>query len=293
MSRYRFVEAESRRYSVMQLCRIAQVSRTAYYDWQDRPASERARTDAALTAAIRAIHAASDGQYGAPRVLVELRAQGHDVGRKRVARLMKAAGLRGRRPPRWVRTTTPDPTPPAIPDLVHGEFAAPAPDVLWVGDITYIRTWQGWLFLATVIDVFSRRVIGFAVADHMRASLIGDALTLAVATRGGAVAGVIFHSDRGSQYTSAEFRALCDAHGVKQSMGKTGVCWDNALAESFFATYKLELIKRRSWPTRVRARTATVHWIEAVYNRQRRHSAIDMLSPIDYEDRYWDRRAAA
>ena len=176
---------------------------------------------------------------------------------------------------------------------MHGQFEAPAPDVLWVGDITYIRTWQGWLYLASVIDVFSRRVIGFSLADHMRASLVCDALTMAVATRGGNVEGVIFHSDRGSQYSSAEFRALCDVHGVKQSMGKTGVCWDNALAESFFATYKLELIERRSWPTRARARAATVHWIEAVYNRRRRHSAIDMLSPVNYEDWYWNRRAAA
>lgn len=293
MSRYRFVEAESGRYPVAQLCRMTEVSRTAYYEWQDGEPSQRERDDAALLAKIKAIHAASDGQYGVPRVLAELRAQGQDVGRKRVARLMKAAGLRGRRPPRWVRTTTPEPTPPALPDLVHGQFAAPAPDVLWVGDITYIRTWEGWLYLATVLDVFSRRVIGFAVAGHMRASLVCDALTMAVATRGGNVGGVIFHSDRGSQYTSAEFRHLCDAHGVKQSMGKTGVCWDNALAESFFATYKLELIEPRPWPTRARTRTATVHWIEAVYNRQRRHSAIDMLSPVDYEDRYWNRRAAA
>jgi transposase InsO family protein len=163
MTRYRFVEAESRRYSVMQLCRITQVSRAAFYEWQDRQPSQREQDDAALTAKIRAIHAASDGQYGVPRVLVELRAQGVDVGRKRVARLMKAAGLRGRRPPRWVRTTTPEPTPPAIPDLVHGQFQASAPDVLWVGDITYIRTWEGWLYLATVIDVFSRRVIGFSL----------------------------------------------------------------------------------------------------------------------------------
>ena len=164
---------------------------------------------------------------------------------------------------------------------------------VWVGDITYVGTWQGWLYLATVIDVFSRRVIGWALADHMRASLVREALQMAVATRGGNVAGVIFHSDRGSQYPSAEFGALCDAHGVQQSMGKTGVCWDNAMAESFFATYKLELIELASWPTPARARTATVHWIEAVYNRQRRHSAIDMLSPVNYEDVYWNRRAAA
>jgi len=293
MTRYRFVEAESSRYPVTQLCRITQVSRTAYYEWQDRQPSQREQDDAALLAKIKAIHAASDGQYGGPRVLAELRAQGHEVGRKRVARLMKAAGLRGRRPPRWIRTTTPEPPPPAIGDRVHGQFEALAPNVLWVGDITYIRTWEGWLYLATVIDVCSRRVIGFSLAGHMRASLVCDALKMAVATRGGAVDGVIFHSDRGSQYTSAEFRALCDAHGVRQSMGKTGVCWDNALAESFFATYKLELIEFRAWPTRARTRTATVHWIEAVYNRQRRHSAIDMMSPVDYEDRYWNRRAAA
>jgi putative transposase len=199
MTRYRFVEAESGRYSVAQLCRIAKVSRTAYYEWQGRSVSERARVDAELTAKIRAIHAASGGQYGVPRVLAELRAQGYHVGRKRVARLMKAAGLRGRRPPRWVRTTTPEPTPPAIPDRVHGQFEAPAPDGLWVGDITYVRTWEGWLYLATVIDVFSRRVLGFALADHMRASLVCDALEMAVATRGGHITGVIFHSDRGSQ----------------------------------------------------------------------------------------------
>jgi transposase InsO family protein len=272
---------------------MAQVSRAAYYQWQESRGSARQAADAALTAAIRAIHAASRGQYGVPRVLAELRAQGHDVGRKRVARLMAAAGLRGRRPPRWVRTTTPDPTPPAIPDRVHGAFTAATPDVLWVGDITYVRTWEGWLYLAMVLDVFSRRVVGWALADHLRASLVCDALRMAVAMRGGTIAGVIFHSDRGCQYTSAEFRNLCDAHGVQQSMGKTGVCWDNALAESFFATYKLELIELASWPTRARARTATVHWLEAVYNRQRRHSAIDMQSPVDYEERYWDRRAAA
>jgi transposase InsO family protein len=198
MSRYRFVEAESSRYPVAQVCRMVEVSRAAYYDWKDRPLSAREQKDAALTAKVRAIHAASGGQYGVPRVLAELRDQGEAVGRKRVARLMKVAGLRGRRPPRWIRTTTPEPTPPAIPDLVRGHFTAPAPDVLWVGDITYIRTWEGWLFLATVIDVFSRRVVGWAVAAHMRASLVGDALTMAVATRGGTVAGVIFRSDRGS-----------------------------------------------------------------------------------------------
>ncbi len=293
MTRYRFVEAESRQVPVARVCRLVQVSRAAYYAWKQQPVSARQQADAALTEKIRTIHAASDGQYGVPRLLPELHAQGEDVGRKRVARLMRQAGLRGRRPPRWIRTTTPAAAACTIPDRVQGNFTAPAPNVLWVGDITYIRTWEGWLYLATVLDVFSRRVIGWAVADHMRASLVGEALRLAVATRGGKVAGVIFHSDRGSQYTSTEFHDLCTKLGVQQSMGRTGVCWDNALAESFFATYKLELIDRASWPTRTAARTATVRWIEVVYNRQRRHSAIDMLSPVDYEDRYWDRRTAA
>jgi transposase InsO family protein len=197
MSRYRLVEAERGRYPVTRLCRMAQVSRAAYYQWQEGRGSARQEADAALLAAIRAIHAASGGQYGVTRVLAELRAQGYDVGRKRVARLRAAAGLRGRRPPRWVRTTTPEPTPPAIPDRVHGQFTASAPDVLWVGDITYVRTWEGWLYLATVLDVFSRRVIGWALTDHLRASLACDALRMAVATRGGRVAGLIFHSDRG------------------------------------------------------------------------------------------------
>src|SRR5438552_15252942 len=199
MSRYRFVEAESSRYPVTRLCRMAEVSRAAYYQWQEGRGSARQAADAALTAAIRAIHAASRGQYGVPRVLAGLRAQGHDVGRKRVARLMAAAGLRGRRPPRWVRTTTREPTPPAIPDRVRGGFSTAAPYGLWVGDITYVRTWEGWLYLATVLDVFSRRVIGWALATHLRAELVGDALRMAVATRGGSVAGVIFHSDRGCQ----------------------------------------------------------------------------------------------
>jgi putative transposase len=187
---------------------------------------------------------------------------------------MAAAGLRGRRPPRWMRTTTPEPTPPAIPDRVPGEFVAATPDVLWVGTSRTCARWEGWLYLATVLDVFSRRIIGWALADHLRPSLACDALRMAIATRGGPVAGVLFHPDKGCQYTSAEFRALCDAHGVQQSMGRTGVCWDHALAESFFATYKLELIERASWPTRARART-TVHWLEAIYNRRRRYSAID------------------
>src|SRR5262245_31348094 len=191
MSHYRFVEAEKGRYPVTRLCRMAQVSRAAFYQWQDGGGSARQAADAALLAAIRAIHAASGGQYGVPRVLAEPRA-----GLRRRPQAGRAVDGRGRAAglaaPRWVRTTTPEPTPPAIPDRVHGQFTAAAPDVLWVGDITYVRTWEGWLYLATVLDAFSRRVIGWAIADHLRASLVCAALRMAVATRGGPVAGVIF-----------------------------------------------------------------------------------------------------
>jgi transposase InsO family protein len=225
-------------------------------------------------------------------VLAELRARGYDVGRKRVARLMAAAGLRGRRPPRWVRTTTPEPTPPAIADRVHGQFTATAPDVLWVGDITYVRTWEGWLYLATVLDVFSRRVIGWAIADHLRASLVCAALRMAVATRVGSVAGVVFHSDRGCQaiYLGRVPRPLRRARGAAVD-GQDGRVLGQRPGRVVLRL-KLELIDLRSWRTRARVRTATLHWLEAIYNR-RRHSAIDMLSPVDYEERYWDRRAAA
>ncbi len=268
MSRYRFVEAESRRYSVTQLCRIAQVSRTAYYEWQDGPPSQRERDDAALLAKIKAIHAASDSQYGVPRVLAELQAQSHEVGRKRVARLMKAASLRGRRPPRCPYDDTGTDTA-GDPRSRAWEVRSAVPRHAVVSDITYIRTWESWLYLATVIDVFSRRVIGFSLAGHLRASLVCDALMMAVATRSGNVEVSIFHSDRGSQYTSAEFRALCDAHSVKQSMGKTGVCWTTpSPSPSSRPTSSADRAPVIADPARTR--TATVHWIEAVYNRQRR-----------------------
>jgi len=165
--------------------------------------------------------------------------------------------------------------------------------VIWAGDITYVRTWEGWLFLATVIDLYSRRVIGWAFADHLRASLVGDALTMAVATRGGHVDGVIFHSDRGCQYTSAEFAELCAGHGVRQSMGKTGICWDNAAAESFFATLKRELVYRHTWPARAQAKTRIVRWIEGWYNARRLHSTIDYQTPNEKEDAWHTERQQA
>ena len=199
-------------------------------------------------------------------------------------RIMRVNGWVGETPRRSFKTTTPDTHAAPAPDLVARDFNPAAPDVIWAGDITYVRTWEGWLFVATVIDLYSRRVIGWALADHLRASLVGDALTMAVSTRGGDVDGVIFHSDRGCQYTSSEFAELCASHGVRQSMGATGICWDNAAAESFFATLKRELVHRHTWPTRAHAKSAIVRWIEGWYNPRRLHSSIDYQTPNEKEN---------
>ena len=178
----------------------------------------------------------------------------------------------------------------AASDLVGRDFNPPAPDVTWCGDITYLRTGEGWLFLATVIDLYSRRVIGWSVAAHMRAELVADALKMAVATRGGTVDGVVFHSDRGSQYSAASFGQLCERHGVRQSMGATGVCWDNAAAESFFGTLKRELAHRQKWATRADARRAVIRWIEGWFNARRLHSSLNYRTPLDVENDWYHRR---
>ena len=195
---------------------------------------------------------------------------------------MRAAGLRGVHPRPYKRTTLPDRFDPALADLLGRDWSPPAPDVAWVGDVTYIKTWSGWAFLATVIDCFSRKVVGFAIADHMRTDLIVDALAMAITHRS-PPPGVIFHSDRGSQYTSQEFRDFCRNNGVRPSVGRTGICFDNAVAESFFATIKKELIHVRPWPTIDKLRTAVFEYIESYYNRRRRHSTIGYDTPIEYE----------
>ena len=275
-------------------CRVLEISESWFYKWWDRPPTPRQQRRRELAVAVRESFEASDGSYGSPRVVEDLWEAGWRISENTVAGVMAAEGLVAR-PKRHHRgLTRADKRARRAPDLVGRDFNAGAPNIKWCGDFKQIDTDEGPLYLGSVEDFYSRRLLGFAMSEHYPdAELAKAAINMAVAVRGGDVAGVIFHSDRGCQYTSAEFRALCDAHGVQQSMGKTGVCWDNALAESFFATYKLELIEPATWPTRARARTATMHWLEAVYNRQRRHSAIDMLSPVDYEERYWDRRAAA
>jgi transposase InsO family protein len=281
---YPFIEAEKAgRRNVKRACELLKVSRAAYYVHRAGP-SPREQQDAALTGQIRAVHEQSKGRYGAPMVHAQLRRQGHRHGRKRIARLMRAAGLRGRAPKRWKKTTIPDPAASARADLIRRDFTADAAKInsRWCGDITYIGTWEGWLYLATVIDIASRRVVGYALADHLRTELVADALANAVATRDPAP-GVIFHSDKGCQYTSAAFASLASDCDVRLSLGRTGQCWDNALAESFFASLKGELIDLQAWPTRVIARRAIVEYI-AWYNGTRLHSTLGYRSPAEFEE---------
>jgi putative transposase len=278
-------------WTVAEMCRVLEVSRSGFYDWLDRPPSERELTDRMLTLEIEAIWECSARTYGAPRVHAWLQRQGFAVSRKRVARIMRTEGFEGESGRRKVRTTIVDRSATAAEDRVGRDFNPAAPDVTWCGDITYLRTGEGWLYLATVIDLFSRRVIGWSLAEHMRTSLVADALETAVATRGGHVdGGVVFHSDRGCQYTSAEFGELCDRLGVVQSMGATGVCWDNAAAESFFGSLKRELAHRQRWATRVEARRAVIRWIEGWFNSRRLHSSLNYSTPIETETNWYRRQ---
>jgi transposase InsO family protein len=272
------------------MCRLLGVSPSGFYAWKKRPPSERAAANAALTERIRTVHERSRGTYGSPRVHAELREAG-PVGRKRVARLMRAAGLVGCRPRGFRRTTMPDPTA-RTDDLVKRDFRPADLDRLWVADITYVGTDEGWLYLATILDAGSRRVVGWSLADHLRTELALDALDMALDRRRPAP-GLIHHSDRGSQYLAHAYADRLAAHQVRQSVGCPGTCWDNAVAESFFATLKTELLHRQRWATRQQARTAIFEYIEAFYNRQRRHSTLGYLSPAEFEDRYHRQATAA
>jgi putative transposase len=276
------VSANQAIYAVATMCRVLAVSASGYYAWRQRPPSTRARADVELGTRIRAIHQYSRGTYGAPRIHQELRAAEIRVGCKRVARLMKAASLRGASRRQWVITTVRDRHARPAPDLVERNFTASAPNCVWVADITYIPTWAGFLYLAVVLDVFSRRIVGWAMATHLRAELVLAALNMAIGQR--RPAAVIHHSDQGSQYTALAFGQRCKAAGVRPSMGSVGDCFDNAMCESFFATLECELLDRRHFKTQIEARTAIFEFIEGWYNPRRRHSAIGYLSPIDYEN---------
>jgi putative transposase len=290
MSRFRLIAAEGAGHAVVRMCRLLGVSPSGFYAWKKRQPSARAQANVALTARIRTAHERSRGTYGSPRVHAELREAG-PVGRKRVARLMREAGLVGCRPRGFRRTTITDPTA-HTDDLVKRDFRPAALDQLWVSDITYVRTDEGWLYLAAILDACSRRVVGWSLADHLRTELALDALDMAL-TRRTPAPGLIHHSDRGTQYLAHAYAArLTDRH-VRQSVGCPGTCWDNAVAESFFATLKTELLHRQSWTTRRQARTAIFEYIEVFYNRQRLHSTLGYLSPADFEDRYHRQATAA
>lgn len=276
-------------WSVTEMCTVLEVSRSGFYDWQNRGPSQRELDDRVLAREIELIWVASGETYGVPRMTRWLQLQGFEVNHKRVARIMGELGLEGESGRRRVRTTIVDKGATAASDHVRRDFNPPAPNVVWCGDITYLHTGEGWLYLATVIDLFSRRVIGWAAADHMRTELVTTALEMAVATRGGHVAGVVFHSDRGSVYTSHTYGELCARHGIVQSMGATGVCWDNSVAESWFGTMKRELAYRRRWATRADARRDLIRWIEGWFNPRRLHSSNNYRSPIDWENLYYRR----
>jgi putative transposase len=279
-----FVLARKAEHSIKLMCRVLEVSRSGYHAWATRPLSARVAEDARLSARIAELHAMRRGVYGSPRIWADLVLDdGERIGRKRVERLMRQAGLSGLITKQYRSTTVRVPGVRVAEDLLDRQFAAGAPNRCWVADITYLRTWEGWLYLVAVQDLYSRRIVGWSMADHMRSELVCDALQMALARRR-PEAGLIWHSDQGSQFVSLAFGQQARAAGIAQSMGSKGDCYDNAVAESFFATLKKELIHRRAWPTKTELRTETFDYIEVFYNRERRHSTLGQRSPADYEN---------
>jgi len=281
--RFGFIRAEKAYFPVKAMCRILQVKRSGYYTCLKRPKSVHSREDEALVAKIKVIHRMSKGVYGSPRIHEEMKAQGFDVGRKRIARLMRKNGITGTKPKRFRRTTDSSHGEPVAENVLDRRFEAEGPDQAWVTDITYIRTWEGWVYLAVVIDLFSRRVVGWSMAEHMRLDLALDALRMALGERMPQHGNLVHHSDRGSQYASGVYRKVLEENGITCSMSRKGDCWDNAVAESFFATLKKELIFRHSWPTINGVMTAVREYIALFYNPRRRHSFLGFLSPMEYE----------
>jgi len=282
--RFEFIEAEKAMFPIRLMCRVLRVTASGFYAWRTRPESKRAIRDRQLTVKVRAFHAASRGTYGSPRILEDLQEDGEKVSRKRVARLMRENELTGQMPRRFRRTTDSKHDLPVAENVLQRDFNPEAPNRVWAADISYVRTWEGWLYLAVVLDLFSRRVVGWAVADHMRTELVRDALTMAINHRR-PEGGVIHHSDRGSQYASHEYQALLAQEAMICSMSRKGDCWDNSVAESFFGTIKEDLIHRHPWPTKRKAIEAINEYIACFYNSQRRHKYLDNISPVEYERR--------
>jgi transposase InsO family protein len=290
--KFAFIHAEKAKLPTARLCSALGVSRSGYYAWAVRPPSKRAVADAQLIPLIRASHAKSRATYGSPRVHQDLQSLAYRTSRKRVARLMRREGLCARPPRRYRATTESKHSLPVAPNVVARHFEADGPDRVWVTDITYVWTWEGWLFLAAIVDLFSRRIVGWAVADHLRTELALEALAMALGMRQ-PEQGLVHHSDRGSQYASEAYRAELAARGIVCSMSRVGDCWDNAVAESFFATLKTELLYRRPWATKREAKTAIHEYIAAFYNPHRRHSSLGYRSPRDFEQEHAARIVAA
>jgi putative transposase len=285
--RFRLIEAERAQHPVSLLCGVLGVTKAGYYAWRNREPSRRALEDERLNGLICRIFEQSEQTYGAPRIHAELADDyGLRVGKKRVARLMRQLGIEGvsRRGKRRYKTTIPAKEAPAAPDLVRRSFQAAGPNRLWVADITYVATWEGYLFLACVIDAWSRRIVGWSMRDDLKADLVVDALGMAL-TRRRPQPGLVHHSDRGSQYTSVAIGKTMQDAAILPSMGRRGDAFDNAVAESFFASLETELLDRRTFKSRDQARLALFQWIESFYNTRRRHSAIGYLSPDKYEQK--------
>lgn len=280
--RYRFVDENKRIFEVGVMCGVLQVSRSGYYAWRDRPTSPRAVESSRLGALVAEVHAASRKNYGAPRVHAELRARGEKCGRHRVARLMRERELHGRVRRRYRTTTKSDPRARVAPNLLARDFRAAGPDQAWVGDITYLWTREGWMYLAVLIDLYSRRVVGWSMSERMPVGLTLAALEMAVGRRG-SLAGLVHHSDRGSQYTAKGYQGRLGELGVRSSMSGKGNCYDNAVAESFFHSLKTELMDEMPFERRAEARAKVFDYIEVFYNRQRRHSTLGYLSPVAFE----------
>jgi transposase InsO family protein len=283
--KFAFIAVEKASFPISVLCKVLDVSRSGFYAWTERVPSARSLEDEKLRVHVAAAYELGRGAYGAPRIHRELRAAGFRVSRKRVARLMGELGLQSRRKRRFKATTDSNHSLPVADNVLDRKFEVDAPNIAWATDITYVWTSEGWLYLAAILDLFSRRVVGFAMSDRIDRALTLEALAVAVGRRVPNV-GLVHHSDRGSQYASNDYQAALDDLGIVCSMSRKGNCWDNAVAESFFATLKTELVYQRRFATRREAREAIFEFIEVFYNRQRRHSSLGYLSPMDYEMKF-------
>jgi putative transposase len=279
---FRFIEEHRGQWPVRLLCETLAVSTAGYYAWRERPASAHEQRRAALVVAIRAIHAEVKARYGSPRIHAELAARGQPCCVNTVARLMQECGIAAKTARKFRCTTDSNHDLPVADNLLDRQFDPAAPNEAWVADITYIPTRQGWLYLAAVEDLYSRRVVGWSMAEHLESRLVVDALAMAVQRRLPGE-GLLAHSDRGSQYASAHYQLLLEKHGITCSMSRRADCWDNAPMESFFASLKKELVHDEDFATRAEARTAIFEYIEVFYNRQRRHSSLGYVSPTEYE----------